>query len=548
MHHNLRYAVLAALAVAVTWGSAPGIEACTNILVTRSATADGSTIITYACDGRFHPRLERKDAADHPPGAMRALRSFDGSVRAEIPEVPHTYAVVGLMNEHQLAIAETTTTGREELRDPDGVLHYWDLMQLALERARTAREAIDVMTSLVAEHGYRSTAESFAIADPQEVWLMEMIGRGPGRKGAIWVALKVPDGAIAAYANGMRIHELPPQNPDSCRYSDDVVDFAVEHGFWDPHSGRPFDFAAAYDKPTVQSRRYTATRVWSVFRRAAPSHEAELDPAYHRGDPQAEPYPLWIKPDHKLTVADVMALMRDHYEGTPYDMTVGPAAGPFHDPNRWRPIAWEVDGQKYSWERPISTQQTGFSFVSQSRSWLPDAIGGVYWYGVDDTYTTCYMPLYAGIDRLPPSFTVGDIDHFSWDDGWWVFNLVANLANLKFSYMAPEIVALQQKLEGRMLADQAAVEKAAVDLWDTDPARARDFLTDYSVSHAEEVVRRWQQLAMHLITRYNDGYVAEEGKDPERGYPEEWLREVVRQDGARHHLAQPDKAETDLPY
>jgi dipeptidase len=337
-------------------------------------------------------------------------------------------------------------------------------------------------------------------------------------------------------------------DPEQCRYSSDVVDFAVEQGFWEAGADNPFDFAAAYDLPTVQSRRYTATRVWSIFRRAAPSRQEELDPAYHRGDKTASPYPLWIEPDEKLSVADVMSLMRDHYEDTAYDMTVGVAAGPFGTPNRWRPIAWEVDGEKYSWERPISTQQTGFSFVSQSRSWLPDAVGGVYWYGVDDTYTTCYVPLYAGIDRLPPSFTVGAIERFGWDDAWWVFNFVANFANLKYSYMAPEIVAVQRDLEGHLMAIQPTVEKVAAELWGQDPELARRFLTDYSVTHAEDVVVRWRQLAEHLMTRYNDGYVAEEGESPERGYPERWLREVLERQADRHRLVQPEKAETALPY
>lgn len=538
-------------AVIVLSGAVRFADACTNILVTRGASADGSTMVTYACDGRFHARLRAKEAADHEPGSVVTLRSWGGQVRGEIPQVPHTYKVVGLMNEHQLAIAETTTTGREELRDPEGLMHYWDLMQLALERARTAREAVEVMTSLVAEHGYRSTAESFAIADPEEVWLMEMTGKGPGNRGAVWVAMRVPDGTISAYANGIRIRRFPMDDPQSCLYSPDVVDFAVTKGYWDPASGEPFDFAAAYDAATAQSRRYTATRVWSIFQRAAPSLAADLDPAYHRGDPDAEPYPLWIRPDRKLTTADVMALMRDHYEGTPYDMTAGLDAGPFGTPNRWRPMTWEVDGVTYSWERPVSTQQTGFSFVSQSRSWLPDAIGGVYWYGVDDTSMTVYVPLYAGIEELPPSFTVGALSAFSWDSAWWVFNLVANYANLKYSHMAPEIRAVQAELEGNMLAIQPAVEKVAAELWRTDPTLARRFLTDYSVSHAEQVVRRWKALAEHLFTRYNDGYVA--GDDPddedvERGYPETWLREVIRSHPDRFRLSQPEAPETELPY
>ncbi|MCK5379021.1 MAG: C69 family dipeptidase [Acidobacteria bacterium] len=524
------------------------LPACTNILVTKGASADGSTMITYACDGRFHPHLRRSDAEDHEPGTELEIREWGGKLRGAIPEAEHTYAIVGLMNEHQLTISETTTTGREELQNPEGLIHYWDLMKLALKRARTAREAIEVMTSLVEEFGYRSTAESFAIADPNEVWLMEMIGKGPDRTGAIWVARRIPDGFISAYANGIRIRQFPMDDPANCLFAPDVVDFAVEMGFWEADDKRPFNFAEAYDAPTVQSRRYTASRVWSIFRRAAPSLEDSLDPAYHRGDPQAKPYPLWIEPDQKLSTEDVMALMRDHYEGTPWDMTQGLDAGPYATPNRWRPMTWEVGGDKHSWERPISTQQTGFSFVSQSRSWLPDAIGGVYWYGLDDTWTTCYVPLYAGITALPQSYTVGSLGTFSWDSAWWVFNFVANIANLKFSYMAPEILALQQELEGEFFQMQPVIEKAALELMETNPDLALRFLTDYSVNHAEGVVHRWKALGEHLLMKYNDGYINEKDGDPERGYPGTWLEEVVRSRPEQFQLTQPEDAKTELPY
>ncbi len=526
---------------------APPAAACTNILVTKGASTDGSVMITYACDGRFHPHLRRQAAADHEPGEVLEIKDWSGKVRGTIPQVAHTYAVVGLMNEHQVAISETTTTGREELQNPDGLLHYWQLIKLALERGATAREAIEVMTSLVAEHGYQSTAESFSIADPNEVWLMEMIGAGPGGEGAVWVARRIPDGFIAAYANAPRIREFPLDDPDICLWSDHVVSFAIERGYYDPASGQPFSFADAYDAPTPQSRRYTSTRVWSIFRRAAPS--LELSPDFHRGMPEAEPYPLWIRPDEKLSVSNVMALMRDHYEGTPYDMTKGIDAGPYGDPNRWRPISWKVDDEKYSWERPISTQQTGFSFVSQSRSWLPDTIGGVYWYGLDDTYTSCYVPLYVGIDRLPQSFTLGSINEFSWDSAWWVFNFVANIANLKYSYMIQDILAVQHELEAHFLAMQPVVEQTALVLAETDPALMREYITQYSVSQAEEAVRRWKELGEFLLTRYNDGYVAGDEDQPvERGYPEGWLREVVEARPDHFLLVQPEAPENELPY
>ena len=505
----------------------PQAKACTSLLVTKGASQDGSVIITYTCDGEFHPHLEYTAAADHEPGDSVEIADWHGNVRGKVAQVAHTYAVVDLMNEHQLAIGETTFEGREELKNPDGLLHYWDLMYLALLRARTAREAIQVMTDLVADYGYRSGGESFSIADPEEVWIMEMIGPGEGGDGAVWVAVRIPDGRISCHANKARIGEFPLNDPKNCIYSDNVISFAAEKGYFDPASGRPFRFSDAYCPATPEKRRYCSARVWSIFRRAAPS--LGLSPDYHRDVEGAEPYPLWIRPDGRLSLGDVFALMRDHYEGTALDMTKGVDAGPYGNPNRWRPITWTVDSVAYAWERPISTQQTGFSIVAQSRSWLPDGIGGVLWYGVDDTYTTCYTPLYCCIDRLPESFTVGSIERFSWDSAWWIFNLVANYACIKYSYMIQDIQAVQHEIEGRLLGLQPAVEKTALELAHQDDALMRRYLTDYSITQAEMVVSRWQDLAEHLISKYNDGYVRdEEGEPQEEGYPQSWLHEVLR--------------------
>jgi len=505
----------------------PEAKPCTNLLVTKEASEDGSVMITYTCDGEFHPILEYTPASDHKPEDSLEITDWSGNVRGKIKQVPHTYAVVGLMNEHQLTISETTFDGREELRNPDGLLHYWDLMQLALQRAKTAREAIKVMTDLVDEYGYRSTGESFSIADTKEVWIMEMIGPDSGGHGAEWVALKIPGGYISCHANKARIGEFPLNDSENCLYSKNVISFAVKKGYYDPKSGESFRFCDAYCPATPKNQRYADTRVWSIFRRATPSQN--FSPDYNRAVEGAKPYPLWIKPDKKLSVADVFALMRDHYEGTPYDMTKGIDAGPYGSPNRWRPMTWTVDSVEYAWERPISTQQTAFSFVSQSRSWLPNAVGGVYWYGLDDTYTTCYIPLYCGIDTVPKSFTVGSLDKFSWESAWWVFNFVANYANLKYSYMLPEIQTVQKDVEGTFLTLQPMVEKTAVDLAGSDPKILTRYLTDYSVSHAEQVVTRWKELGEYLITKYNDGYVkGENGRPQEKGYPESWLREVLK--------------------
>jgi len=514
-------------------------DACTSLLVTRGASVDSSVMITYTCDGEFHPHFEYTPAKDHKLEDSLEITNWSGKVRGKIKQVSHTYAVVDLMNEHQLTIGETTFDGREELENPDGLLSYWDLMQLALERAKTAREAIEVITRLVADYGYRSTGETFSIADTREAWIMEMIGPGQGGKGAEWVALRIPDSYISCHANKSRIGEFPLNDPKNCLYSENVISFAIEKGYYDPKSGKPFRFCDAYCLATPEIQRHADSRVWSIFRRSAPTKN--FSPDYHRGIEGAESYPLWIKPDKKLSLSDVFTLMRDHYEGTPYDMTKGVDAGPYGSPYRWRPLEWTVDSVEYSWERPISTQQTAFSFVSQSRSWLPDPVGGVLWYGLDDTYTSCYIPLYCGIDTVPKSFTVGRLSKFSWESAWWVFNFVANFANLKYSYMLPEIQTVQRELEGNFIKLQPTVEKTAVELYKSDPKLMTLYLTDYSITNAEMVVSRWKELGEHLITKYNDGYVQdEEGEPQEKGYPETWLREVLKSRPDQFRL-KPDK-------
>lgn len=507
------------------------LPACTSLLVTKGASTDGSVMITYTCDGEFHPHLDYTPAADHQPGDSFAIESWSGDIKGYVRQVEHTYAVIDLMNERQLAIGETTFGGREELRNKEGLLGYWDLMFLALQRAKTAREAIEVMTDLVAEYGYNSTGESISFADTEEAWILEIIGMGEGNKGAVWVAVKVPDGYIAAHANKARIGEFPSDDPENCIYSENVISFAIEKGYYDPDSGEPFRFCDAYDPATPQNRRWADTRVWSLFRRAAPSQNFTSD--YHRAIEGSEPYPLWIKPDKKISVGDVFALMRDHYDGTPYDMHEGIDAGPYGTPNRWRPLQWTVGEDtttRYAWERPISTMQTGFSFVSQSRGWLPDPIGGVYWYGVDDTWMTCYTPLYCGIDDIPSSFTVGSLREFSWESAWWVFNFVSNFANLKYSYMEPDIKVVQQEIEGNYIASQPAIEKTALTLYESDPKLMTHYLTNYCVNSGESMVDRWRDLGEFLIMKYNDGYVKDEnGRPKERGYPESWKKRVLKE-------------------
>jgi len=502
-------------------------RACTNLIVTKGASADGSVMVTYTCDGEFHPRFQYMPPQDFSPGAVFEVKDRDGKVRGKVRQVSHTYGVVQLMNEYQVVIGETTFGGRSELENPDGLLHYWLLMQLALQRSRSAREAIMVMTSLADQYGYRSTGESFSIADPREAWYMEMIGPGPGGRGALWVALRVPDGYISAHANAARIGEFPLNDSKNCLYAKNVISFAVEKGYYDPDSGKPFRFCDAYNPPHPQMLRYAGTRVWSLFRRAAPSKI--FSPLYHRGVQGAEPYPLWIKPDRKLSLTDVFALMRDHYEGTEFDMTKGVDAGPYGTPNRNRPITWHTEnGDTCAWERPISTQQTGFSFVSQSRSNLPDGVGGVFWYGLDDTYTSCYTPLYCCVDSISTAFTAGNIREFTWDSAWWVFNFVANFANLRYSDMVKDIQKAQSEIEGKLVAFQPDLEKTAVALGKVDPMLMRAFLTEYSLSRTNIMMEKWRALGEILITKYNDGYVKDgNGSAQEVGYPDSWLRDVI---------------------
>jgi dipeptidase len=520
---------------------------CTNFIVTKGASTDGAVMITYTCDGEFHPRLRCEPAADHGPDEYIEIKDWDGNVKGRIKQVPHTYAVVDLMNEHQLVIGETTFTGREELINPSGVLPYWWLMRLSLQRAKTAREAVEVIAALVEEYGYASEGESISIGDPNEAWLMEIIGPGPGGKGAHWVALRVPDGQVCAHANKSRIGEFPLNDKKNCLYSPNVIAFAIEKGYYDPASGKPFSFSDAYCPADAQKLRYTETRVWSIFRRVAPSRQWPVD--YHRGVEGAQPYPLWIKPDRKLSRTDVFAIMRDHYEGTDYDMTKGIDAGPYGTPNRARPMTWEVDSVTYTWERPISTQQTGFSFVSQSRSWLPDAIGGVLWYGVDDTYFTCYVPLYCGITAVPESFAQGSLGAFSWDSAWWVFNFVANFANLKYSSMKEDIRKVQGELEANLSALQPTIEQTAIELHRKNPALLAAYLTDYSTSRGEIIVKRYRQLGEQLIRKYNDGYVQEDkGRPQEAGYPDSWYREVIRARPDQFRIESKDSLKTVLPY
>jgi dipeptidase len=522
----------------------PRIEACTSILVSKKASKDGAPLISYSCDGEFHPRLTMIPAADHEPGTMYEILGW-GPPKGKIPQVPHTYKVLGLMNEHQLALGETTFGGREELMNPDGLFDYYPLMLITLQRARTAREALKVMADLVEQHGYCGEGESISIADTEEAWLLEIAGTGKGGKGAVWVALRVPEGMVGATANMARIHGFPLNDPENCLYSRNVIDFAVEKGYYNPKSGKPFSFSEAYNPPTEEQIRYSDRRVWSIFRRLAPSQN--LSPEYANGQFKGKPYPLFIKPDAAVDVRTVIAMHRDHYEGTEFDMTKDLVSGPFGAPDRWRPMKWEVDGKKYVWERPIATQQAGFVYVSEARPHLPKEIGGIVWYGIDNPFTNFFIPLYTGISDLPPSYTRGQLNRFSRDSAWWVVNFVANYANLRYSHMIKEIQSRQKEIEDMAFGSREVMEKATLDLLKTSPDFATAFLTRYCIDSAEMNVERWRQLGDSLITRYNDGYIQnEKGRPQEAGYPQTWLGETVKKEGKRRSVKSEKEKDKEL--
>jgi dipeptidase len=520
--------------------------ACTNLMVSKGATTDGSTMVSYLADSHsLYGELYFKPAADYPAGAMVDIYEWDtGKYLGKIPQVAHTYSVVGNMNEHQLVIGETTYGGREELADSTAILDYGSIIYLTLQRAKTAREAISVIADLMEKYGYYSEGESFSIGDPNEVWIMEIIGKGVklvpsgkgknktmvnASKGAVWVARRVPDGYICAHANQARIRQFP-LNDANTLYAKDVISFARSKG-WFNGKDEDFSFADTYAPLTYGALRGCEGRVYSIFNRAAPSQKISMD--FVKGVEGAQPMPLWIKPDNKISVKDAMELMRDHYEGTDFDMTKDLGAGPYGLPYRWRPLYWTVDSVEYLNERAISTQQTGFSFVAQCRSWLPDMVGGVNWFGVDDSYTTVYTPMYCGISKVPASFAEGNgnLYEFTWNSAFWVFNFVSNFTYTKYNVMITDVRKVQSELEGKYIAMQPAIDMAAAEMFKTNPELAREFLTDYSTRMGDLTVERWQQLGADLMVKYLDGNVKVNNKPTFPGYPEWWYKKIIENTG-----------------
>lgn len=521
-------------------------DACTSLLAGKAATADGSTMITYNADSYvLYGELYMQPAADYSAGTMVDVYEWDTQkYLGQIEQVEHTYATVGNMNEHQLAIAESTWSSRPELLDTTAIVDYGSLIYLTLQRARTAREAIEVMTGLVERYGYRSTGESFSIADPNEIWVLEMVSKGMKEKGAVWVAIRIPDDCISGHANQSRIHQIPFSDKENCMYSEDVVSFAREMGYFEGDDSE-FSFSNAYAESDYLSYRGCDGRVWAYFNRFASGMSRYLPFVMEM---EGETLPLYVKPERKISVRDMQAMMRDHYENTPLAMTADEGAGPWESPYRYSPLMWKVDSTEYFHERPIATQQTGFSFVAQMRDWLPDAVGGILWFGVDDAAISVYNPIYCGVKRVPECFRVGngDMCTFSWTSAFWVNNWVANQTYVRFSQIYPDVQKVQQEIEDSYETSTKAFEKEATALCRQNPEAAADLLTAFSDSVSESATARYKKLGEYLLVKYMDGRIKQEenGKFkrtaegyPESplspGYSESYYRRIVESEGDR---------------
>lgn len=548
--------------------------ACTNYLVTKGASSDGSTMISYAADSHIrYGELYWRPASDWPQGAMVTL--YDRGTNkplGQIPQVPHTYQVTGFMNEYQVAIGETTFGGRPELEDSTGIVDYGSLMFLALQRSTTAREAIKVIAELVEKYGYASSGESFSIGDPNEVWIMELIGKGSNMvtdkknnskynasKGAVWIAVRIPDGYISAHANQARINIFKPEDKKTSIssknlkliespeidfvYASDVISFARAKGYF-TGKDQEFSFSDIYAPLTFDNVRFCEIRVWSAFKDVNKEMNKYYD--YAKGDITKERMPLYIKPDRKLTPSDLMQFKRDYLQGTDLDMSKDAGAGPFHSPYRWRPLTWKYNGTEYFNERVTVTQQTGFSFIAQMRNWLPNHIGGIYWFGVDDAGSTVYVPFYCGITKVPHSFAEGNGDMLTYSDdaAFWVFNRVAHFKYLFYDRVMPEIKKVQDELETGFSNDIVKIDADALALYKEDPSKGRQFLTDYADNSANKTIKRWKDLDNFLLVKFLDGNVKKE-KDgkflrnqwgyPQSpsfpGYPDTWKEEVIKDTG-----------------
>ncbi|HOX76006.1 MAG TPA: C69 family dipeptidase [Bacteroidales bacterium] len=554
----------------VTFLNEQTTNACTNFIVTKGASKNGSVMITYSADSHvLYGELYYRPARDYPEGALMDVYEWDtGKFLGRIKQVPHTYSVVGNMNEHQLAIGETTYGGIDGMVDPEGLIDYGSLIYITLQRAKTAREAIKVMSELLSEYGYASSGESLSISDPDEAWIFEMTGKGPGNKGAVWVARLIPDGYVCAHANQARIQTFPLATGKKnsiaitskdlrrindpvveCIYSWDVIEVARTKKLYGG-TDQDFSFSDTYNPINFSGARSCEMRVWAFFRSV--NGEMEQYKEYAAGHDLSKRMPLWIKPDRKISNYDMMNFMRDHLEGTEFDMRKDLGAGPFASPYRWRPLTWQVSGDtnapSYCNERATSTQQTGFVFVAESRSWLPDPIGGIFWFGVDDAATTVFNPIYCGITEIPECFRVGngDMVTYSPTSAFWLFNLVANMCYSRYDLMSGDALKVQRKLEMEFIDQTASTDEKAVKLYENDIWKARDFLTDYSLKASAKTFSEWKSLSEYLLVKYIDGNIKNEkdGKfavspdgypvmPKQPGYPDSWKKSVIQDTGKK---------------
>ena len=550
---------------------APESSACTNLIVTRGASANGSVMITYSADSHvLYGELYHWPSRDYPEGAMLEVWEWDsGRYLGKIPQVRHTYSVVGNMNEYQLSIAETTYGGIDGLMDPEGIMDYGSLIYIALQRAKNAREAIKVISELVSEYGYASSGESLSIADPNEAWILEMTGKGKGNKGAVWVARLIPDGYVCAHANQARIQTFPLASGKKnsiaitskdlrrisdplveCVYAHDVIEFSRSKGLY-KGADQDFSFSDTFNPVTFDGARFCEIRVWSFFR--AVGDDMEQYKAYASGHELSNRMPLWIKPNRKISNYDLMNFMRDHLEGTEFDMRRDIGAGPFGLPYRWRPLTWKVsddpNAPSYCNERATATQQTGFVFVAESRNWLPDPIGGIFWFGVDDASTTVFNPIYCGITEIPECFRVGngDMVTYSPTSAFWLFNLVANMCYQRYDLMSEDALKVQRELEKKYISQTVSeIDAEAKKLYETDVWKARDYLTRYSVETAQNTFREWKKLSEYLLVKYIDGNIKKEvngrfstsgdgypSSPMQPGYDDNWKKSVIRDTGTK---------------
>ena len=537
----------ALMAVAML-GSVSEAEACSNFIVGKKASVDGSVMCSYSADdyGMFQ-YLCHYPAAKHAKGEMRKIFDWDSNkYYGEIPEAAETYNVIGNINEWQVTIGETTYGGREEMVDSTGIMDYGSLIYVALQRSKTAREAIKVMTTLANTYGYNSGGETFTICDPNEAWIMEMMGKGAGSKGAVWVALRIPDDAICAHANQSRIGKFNMKDKKNLMYAKDVVSFARRKG-WFQGKDADFSWKMAYAKPDFSGRRFCDARAWAML-----NHFYDMSPYLDWAlgkNPNAQDMPLWVVPNKKVSVKDVENVMRDHYEGTPLSVADGSdiGGGIWEMPYRPTPLMYKVDGKQYFNERPVSTQQSGFVFVSQMRSWLPREIGGVFWFANDDANMAAFTPVYCSMTQRPECYNTPGVDavHFSKKNAYWVCNMTSNMVYPRYSLMFPTLKEVRDSLDNSYFAAQASVEKKAQELYAQNPQAAVKYLNDYSVEKAQQMLARWNQLFEFMVVKYNDMIIKPTDKNgnfektpyglgarPARpGYPEKYAKQLVKQSG-----------------